>query len=161
MPGSESEFQEATGKLSQHWFDNKFFVKIQAQILGATEATAFPVSVVKSSPSELELGLVEEAEQMQPTYRKDVSETAAAGYLLAWNVTCLAGSPSKCTRPVIREWNRPNNVRDLHRADEQIQINAAAKVSCRKVASLVPSQCLGNIQPSAVFKTPVLSCSHY
>lgn len=95
---------------------------------------------------------------MKSTCRKNISETAAAGYLLAWNLTCLAGSPSTCTRPVIREWNRPNNVQDLSRADEQIQINAAAKVLKvslnRKVASLVPSRCSGNIQPSALFKTP-------
>lgn len=99
---------------------------------------------------------------MKSTCRKNVSETAAAGYLLAWNLTCLAGSPSKCTRPVIREWNRPNNVQDLSRADEQIQINAEAKVlkvSSRKVASLVPSQCLGNTQPSALFKTPTVVMS--
>lgn len=96
---------------------------------------------------------------MKSTCRKNVSETAAAGYLLAWNLTYLAGSPSKCTRPVIREWNRPNNVQDLSRADEQIQINAEAKVlkvSSRKVAPLVPSQCLGNTQLSALFKTPTV-----
>ena len=51
-----------------------------------------------------------------------------ADYLLVWILTCVANSPSECTRPVIREWNGPNNVQDISRAEEQIQMNAEAQV---------------------------------
>lgn len=79
---------------------------------------------------------------MKSTCRKNVSETGTADYLLVWNLTCLAGSLSKCTRPVIRDWNRPNHVRDLSRADEQIQINAEAKV----IESLLQESCFSGSQ---------------
>lgn len=94
-----------------------------------------------------------------------------AGYLLVWNLTCLASSPSKRTRPVIREWNGPNNLQDLSRADEQIQINAEAKVLesvLQEVACLVPVGALGirNYQPCS--KDPLSSlfslsyiCEHF
>lgn len=79
---------------------------------------------------------------MKSTCRKSVSETGTADYLLVWNLTCLAGSLSKCTRPVIRDWNRPKYVRDLSRADEQIQINAEAKV----IESLLQESCFSGSQ---------------
>lgn len=78
---------------------------------------------------------------MKSTCRKDVSETETVGYLLVWNLTCLASSPSKCTRPAIREWNGPSDMQDFSK-DEQIQINAEAHV----LQSLLQESCFPGSQ---------------
>lgn len=150
-------------KESCHNIDNKFFVKIWAPILRATEAMAFHVSIVKNSPSETNKPGVGPCRRRQNKWNQHVERTSQRQLRLAtcwpeiWHVWQVLHqhAPGLSLESEIGQTMCKISTEQMSRFKLMQQLKYWKSLS-RKVASLVPSRCSGNIQPSALFKTPTV-----
>lgn len=155
-------------KESCHNIDNKFFVKIWAQILRATEAMAFHVSTVKNSPSETNQPGVGPCRRRQNKWNQHVERMSQRQLRLA---TCW---PEMWHVWQVLHQNAPDLSLESEIGQTMCKISAEQMSRFKLMQKLkyqksppgkllhqfsVSAQGILNHQPCS--QHPLLSCSHY